>query len=87
MRRLSEFATLPVRGSAQAAGYDLSAAYDCVVPARGKNIIKTDLAIACPEGTYGRIGAQPGSTPLLLRECLRQSARSYTCNAATHARA
>ena len=58
LRRLSEFAVLPVRGSALAAGYDLAAAYDCVIPARGKNLVKTDLAIACPEGTYGRIGTR-----------------------------
>jgi dUTP pyrophosphatase len=31
-------------------------AYDGVVPARGKALLKTDLAIAVPEGTYGRVG-------------------------------
>ena len=59
-RSLSEFATIPVRGSALAAGYDLSAAHDCVIPARGKGLVKTDLAIACPEGTYGRIAPRSG---------------------------
>jgi dUTPase len=34
---------LPVRGSPQAAGYDLAAAYDTVIPAGGKGIVKTDL--------------------------------------------
>ena len=57
VHRLSEFATLPVRGSALAAGYDLSASTDTVVPARGKALVKTDLAMAIPEGHYGRIGA------------------------------
>ena len=28
-----------------------------VVPARGKCLVKTDLAIAVPEGCYGRVGA------------------------------
>lgn len=37
-------------------GFDLSAAYDSTVPARGKALIKTDLAIAIPENTYGRVG-------------------------------
>jgi dUTPase len=37
-------------------GFDLSAAYEAVVPARGKVLIKTDLAIAIPENTYGRVG-------------------------------
>ena len=55
-RRLSEFATLPVRGSAYAAGYDLAASADCVVPARGRALVKTDLSMAIPEGCYGRIG-------------------------------
>ena len=56
VKKLSEFATIPVRGSIHAAGFDLSSAYDSVVPARGKALIKTDLAIAIPEGTYGRVG-------------------------------
>lgn len=49
-----------MRGSKLAAGYDLSAAHECVIPARGKAIVKTDLAIACPEGTYGRIAPRSG---------------------------
>lgn len=32
-------------------------AYDGVVPARGKALLKTDIAIAVPAGTYGRVGA------------------------------
>jgi len=34
----------------------LSSAYDGVVPARGKALLKTDLAIVVPPETYGRIG-------------------------------
>lgn len=30
------------------------------VPARGKALIKTDLAIACPPGTYGRVAPRSG---------------------------
>lgn len=59
VKRLSEFAILPTRGSAGAAGYDLSAAYDGEVPARGKALLKTDLAIVVPSGTYGRVGEGP----------------------------
>ena len=59
-RRLSEFATIPVRGSALAAGYDLAAADDCVVPARGRALVSTGLSMACPEGTYGRIAPRSG---------------------------
>ena len=57
LSRLSEFATIPVRGSALAAGYDLSASADCVIPARGRNLVKTDLSMAIPHDCYGRIGA------------------------------
>eukprot|EP01039_Chlorochromonas_danica_P005271 gene5271-5806_t len=60
VKRLSEFAILPSRGSIYAAGYDLSSAYDTVVPKRGKAIVKTDLAVAIPWGTYARIAPRSG---------------------------
>ena len=60
VKRLSANAVLPKRGSSLAAGYDLSAAYDVIVPKRGKALVKTDLAIACPESTYGRIAPRSG---------------------------
>ena len=46
VKKLSASATLPVRGSAQAAGYDLSSAVDVVIPARGKGIVPTNL-VSC----------------------------------------
>ena len=60
VRRLSENAVLPVRGSGLAAGYDLASAEDIVIPARGKAIAKTDLAMAIPLGHYGRIAPRSG---------------------------
>jgi dUTP pyrophosphatase len=30
------------------------------IPARGKGIAKTDLAIALPKGTYGRVAPRSG---------------------------
>ena len=59
-RRCSESARLPVRGSRLAAGYDLMSAYDTIVPARGKQLVKTDLEMAIPEGCYGRIAPRSG---------------------------
>ena len=71
VKRLSEFATLPIRASKQAAGYDLSrychilfrnhevilfSAQDTVVKAKGKGLVMTDVVVAVPEGYYGRIG-------------------------------
>ena len=31
-------------------------AYDVTIPAEGKALVKTDIAIAVPEGCYGRVG-------------------------------
>ena len=56
VKKLSEFATIPTRGSSQAAGYDLYSAYDQCIGAGEKALVKTDLAVAIPEGCYGRVG-------------------------------
>jgi dUTP pyrophosphatase len=60
VKKLTEKATIPTRGSNGSAGYDLSAAYDAVVPAHGKCIALTDLTFVLPEGTYGRIAPRSG---------------------------
>ena len=60
VKRLTEFAIMPVRGSEFAAGFDLASAYDTSVPAKGKSIVKTDLAIAIPPFTYARIAPRSG---------------------------
>lgn len=60
IKRLSEFATVPTRGSKLSAGYDLYAAYDYVIKARGKEMVKTDLQIALPTGCYGRVAPRSG---------------------------
>lgn len=51
IKKLSPKARLPTRGSEFAAGYDLYAAKDTAVPARGKVLVHTDIAIAVPIGT------------------------------------
>lgn len=58
--RLSPSATLPVRGSTHAAGYDLASAEATVIPARGKALVKTGLAVAIPDGHYGRVAPRSG---------------------------
>ncbi|XP_068619732.1 deoxyuridine 5'-triphosphate nucleotidohydrolase [Battus philenor] len=58
--RLSEHAYPPVKGSEKAAGFDLKSAYDYTVPARGKELIKTDLQIELPHGCYGRVAPRSG---------------------------
>lgn len=58
--KLTEKALTPKKGSAKAAGFDLRSAYDMMVPARGKELIKTDLQIKLPAGCYGRIAPRSG---------------------------
>ncbi|KIW76656.1 deoxyuridine 5'-triphosphate nucleotidohydrolase [Fonsecaea pedrosoi CBS 271.37] len=60
IRKLSADASTPTRGSAFAAGYDLYASKPITIPARGKALVSTDLSIATPEGTYGRIAPRSG---------------------------
>jgi dUTP pyrophosphatase len=58
--KLSDKAILPTKGSKSAAGYDLYSAYDCTIPARGKALVKTDLQVKVPHGTYGRVAPRSG---------------------------
>jgi hypothetical protein len=51
IQKLSDKAHLPTRGSAFAAGYDLYAAKEATIPARGKALVDTDIAISVPAGT------------------------------------
>ena len=60
VKKLSENATLPVRATPEAAGYDLASAEDYTIPAKKQKLIKTDLSIAVPENTYGRIAPRSG---------------------------
>ncbi|GMY28442.1 deoxyuridine 5'-triphosphate nucleotidohydrolase-like [Fagus crenata] len=62
VKKLSEKAVLPSRGSPLSAGYDLSSATETKVPARGKALVPTDLSIAIPEGTYARVAPRSGLT-------------------------
>ncbi|KFY84314.1 hypothetical protein V498_07843 [Pseudogymnoascus sp. VKM F-4517 (FW-2822)] len=60
IKKLSDKAKLPTRGSAFAAGYDLYASKEATIPARGKGLVDTDLSMAVPAGTYGRIAPRSG---------------------------
>lgn len=53
--RRSATAVLPSRKTLEAAGLDLSADEDFVVPARGLVVVATGLSVLPPPGTYGRI--------------------------------
>ena len=58
--KFSDRAIIPTRGSSLAAGYDLYSAYDYTVLPWGKCLIKTDLQIIFPPGTYGRVAPRSG---------------------------
>ncbi|KAL4866843.1 dUTPase-like protein [Aspergillus spectabilis] len=60
VKKLTPAARAPTRGSAFAAGYDLYSAKEVVIPAKGKGLVDTGLAIAVPEGTYGRVAPRSG---------------------------
>lgn len=60
VRLLSSTAKPPTRGSAYAAGYDLYASKPTTVPARGKVLVDTDISIAVPANTYGRVAPRSG---------------------------
>ena len=59
-QKLSPNATTPQRGSRNAAGFDLFAAETKEFPAQSHGVVKTDIAIALPRGTYGRVAPRSG---------------------------
>lgn len=60
VKLLSENATVPKKGSPHSAGFDLSSAQDTVIKAGARGLVKTDISIACPPGTYARIAPRSG---------------------------
>lgn len=60
IKLLSATAKAPTRGSAFAAGYDLYASRATTIPAWGKALVDTDISVAVPAGTYGRVAPRSG---------------------------
>jgi len=60
VKLLSDHAILPVRASRNAAGFDLFSAEDKVIGAQCHDMVKTDIAIMLPKGTYGRVAPRSG---------------------------
>ncbi|THH12919.1 hypothetical protein EW146_g7253 [Bondarzewia mesenterica] len=60
IKRLSEKAKLPTRGSPLAAGYDLYSAEQKVIPARGKALVDTQISIAVPAASKFMIDTGAG---------------------------
>ena len=60
VKKLSESAVLPIRGSSGAAGYDLTSTESHVILPGHRAVVGTGLAIEVPEGTYGRVAPRSG---------------------------
>jgi dUTP pyrophosphatase len=60
VKTLHPAAKIPRRESQGAAGYDLSSAVDVTIPPGGRAVVATGIAIAVPEGTYGRVAPRSG---------------------------
>lgn len=59
-KKLDERATLPSRGSALAAGLDLSSIEGLIIEPKERCLARTGLAVGIPEGHYGRIAPRSG---------------------------
>src|SRR6266478_1059684 len=59
-KRLDDRAILPTHGSALAAGHDLYSIEELAIEPRQRLLAQTGLAVAIPEGHYGRIAPRSG---------------------------
>lgn len=62
VKALSDKATIPVKASEGSAGYDIFSSEDVTIQPGNIQLVKTDIAIICPPGTYGRIAPRSGLT-------------------------
>jgi dUTP pyrophosphatase len=60
VKRHSEFAKVPERGTSKAAGYDLYSAYEYTIKPHGKELVQTDISIGIPEGSVCASHLTPG---------------------------
>ena len=60
VKKLSDDATVPIKASEEAAGFNLASSAGSCVPANGRMLIPTDIAVAVQRGTYARIAARSG---------------------------
>ncbi|MFN2576560.1 MAG: dUTP diphosphatase [Pyrinomonadaceae bacterium] len=59
-KKLDANATLPTRGSPSAAGLDLHSIEAITLEPKQRRLIRTGLAVAIPEGYYGRLAPRSG---------------------------
>jgi dUTP pyrophosphatase len=59
-KQLDPRAVLPSRGSSLSAGLDLCSIEDVVIEPKQRALVPTGLAVAIPEGYYGRVAPRSG---------------------------
>src|SRR5712671_4952434 len=59
-KRLNPRATLPKRGSSSAAGLDIYSIETISIAPKQRLLVRTGLAVAIPEGFYGRLAPRSG---------------------------
>lgn len=60
VKKLSEHAVVPSRGSTLAAGYDMSSSEDITIVRGTRSLVSTGISFTVPQGTYGRIAPRSG---------------------------
>lgn len=60
IRMLAPGAALPSRQTGGSAGFDVAALEDTVIPARGRGLVRTGIAIAVPRGYEAQIRPRSG---------------------------
>ena len=60
VKKLSDKARVPTRGSSGAAGYDLYSAKTMLIRPHSRAIVPTDISIKIPCGAYGRVAPRSG---------------------------
>ncbi len=62
IRKLNDKAVLPHKAHPSDAGFDLVASQTTTIPANGRALIPTDIAVAIPEGYFGMVVGRSGNT-------------------------
>lgn len=62
VKKLSETAIVPTKNLSSDAGIDLYASEQVTIPANGRALIKTNIAMAIPEGYCGLVTGRSGNT-------------------------
>ena len=62
VKKLNPAAVIPTKAHPTDAGLDLVASQTTTIPANGRALIPTDIAMAIPEGYYGMVVGRSGNT-------------------------